>query len=73
MPAKVLGLINKGSLSEGADADITVLDLEKKYNIDVNKFESKSKNSPFNGRAVKGAAFMTIVGGEIKMKEGKVL
>ena len=72
MPAKILGL-NKGSLSIGADADITVLDLEQEYKIDVSKFESKSKNSPFNGRAVKGAAFMTIVGGEIKMKEGKIL
>ncbi|OGF50170.1 MAG: dihydroorotase [Candidatus Firestonebacteria bacterium RIFOXYA2_FULL_40_8] len=72
MPAKVLGL-KKGTLSVGADADITVLDIEKKYNVDVNKFESKSKNSPFNGKSVKGAAFMTIVGGEIKMKEGKIL
>lgn len=72
MPAKILGL-KKGSLSAGAAADITVLDLEKKYVIDVNKFASKSKNSPFNGRPVKGAAFMTIVGGEIKMQEGKLL
>src|SRR3989339_269009 len=52
MPAKVLGL-NKGSLSAGADADITVLDIEKKYTVDINKFQSKSKNSPFNGRASK--------------------
>ena len=72
MPAKILGL-NKGSLSVGADADITVLDLEKEYKVDISKFESKSKNSPFNGRAVKGAAYMTIVGGEIKMKEGEIL
>ena len=39
----------------------------------LTKFESKSKNSPFNGWDVKGEAFMTIVGGNIKMKEGKIL
>ena len=71
-PAKALR-IDRGTLTIGAVADITVIDTEKEYSIDVSKFESKSKNSPFNGWDVKGEAFMTIVGGNIKMKEGKIL
>ena len=47
-PAKILNL-NKGSLKEGFDADITVIDPDKEYTIDISKFHSKSKNSPFNG------------------------
>ncbi len=71
-PAKILRL-NRGTLSLGAAADISVIDTEKEYTIDTGKFESKSKNSPFNGWKVKGEAFMTIIDGNIKMKEGKIL
>ncbi|MBI3600227.1 MAG: dihydroorotase [Nitrospinae bacterium] len=61
-PARILGL-NKGTLSEGADADITIIDIEKEWQIDVTKFRSKGKNSPFHGWKVKGKAEMVIVGG----------
>ncbi len=71
-PARILRL-NRGTLSPGAAADISVIDTEKEYTIDTGKFESKSKNSPFNGWKVKGEAFMTIIDGNIKMKEGKIL
>ncbi|NQU16791.1 MAG: dihydroorotase [Candidatus Saganbacteria bacterium] len=63
-PARILGL-HKGSLREGADADITIVDPKAQYNIDVNQFVSKSKNSPFNGRPVSGRVAYTIVGGRI--------
>ncbi|MCE5336469.1 MAG: dihydroorotase [Desulfobacteraceae bacterium] len=52
-----------GSLREGAAADVTVIDPEAKYTIDVNTFRSKSRNCPFNGMRVQGRAEMVLVGG----------
>jgi dihydroorotase len=64
-PARILGL-PKGTLSVGADADITIIDPQVKWQIDKEKFKSKSRNCPFHGREVTGRARYTIVGGEIK-------
>jgi dihydroorotase len=64
-PAHILNL-PKGTLAPGADADITVIDPQLKWAVDVKAFRSRGKNSPFNGRALHGKAVMTIVGGEIK-------
>lgn len=64
-PAQILGL-EGGSLEEGGVADITVVDLNKKYVIDGNKFLSKGKNTPFNGFEVYGAVEYTVVDGQIK-------
>ncbi|HDJ24259.1 MAG TPA: dihydroorotase [Candidatus Aminicenantes bacterium] len=64
-PARILGLKNKGHLRVGADADLTLIQPQKKQTIDINFFASKSKNCPFNGWVVKGMAIMTIVGGRI--------
>jgi dihydroorotase len=63
-PAKILG-IPKGTLSPGSDADITVIDLSMKTRIDVQKFNSKSKNSPFHGWELDGGAVSTIVNGKV--------
>lgn len=63
-PAGILGL-KKGCLAPGADADLTLLDLEKEWVIDPAKFRSKSKNTPFSGWKLKGAPWMTICGGRI--------
>jgi dihydroorotase len=63
-PARILNL-NKGALAEGADADITIIDMEKEQVIDVSKFESNGRNTPFAGWKLKGWPVMTIVGGEI--------
>lgn len=64
-PAKVLGL-EGGELKEGAAADITVVDLAKKYVIDSKNFLSKGKNTPFNGFEVYGEVVATVVDGEVK-------
>lgn len=64
-PAKILGLM-QGTLRQGADADITIIDPNMKWTIDANKFKSKSRNCPFHGWEVKGRAVRTIVGGKTK-------
>ena len=64
-PARILNL-PKGTLQAGADADITVIDPQLKWTVDVKTFRSRGKNSPFHGRKMQGRAILTIVGGEIK-------
>jgi len=61
-PADLLGL-DCGRLAKGAPADLVVLDIDVSWQVDVAQFQSKSKNSPFNGRAVRGRALRTVVGG----------
>lgn len=63
-PAKVLG-IDKGRLEVGKAADLVIADFEESYTIDVSKFASKGKNSPFNGKQVKGRVYQTLVDGKV--------
>ncbi|MDO5383160.1 MAG: dihydroorotase [Eubacteriales bacterium] len=63
-PAKILG-IDKGTLLVDRAADITVIDPEYEYVIDSNTFASKGKNTPFNGKEVKGQVRYTMVGGKV--------
>lgn len=67
-PAKLMG-IDKGSLAQGKVGDITIIDVEETYTIDPNEFVSKSKNTPFSGKAVKGKIKYTIVNGKVVFKE----
>ncbi len=64
-PARILGL-SKGTLKAGTDGDITVIDPQLKWTVDVKTFRSRGKNSPFHGREMQGRAILTIVGGDIK-------
>lgn len=64
-PARILGLENKGKISVGADADLTILKLKQDVVVDTDRFLSKSRNSPFNGWKLKGTPVMTIVGGKV--------
>ena len=63
-PASVLKL-KIGTLSPGADADITIIDLAEEWTVDSSCFKSKSRNTPFNGWKLKGRAMQTIVGGRL--------
>jgi len=63
-PAQILG-IPKGTLGRGCDADITIIDPSAAGRVDVSRFKSKSRNSPFNGWEVEGRACYTIVKGRI--------
>ena len=67
-PARVLGLPG-GSLAKGAPADVTVLDLARKRTVDVSRFQSKGRNTPFSGWVLKGWPAMTIVGGRIVWRD----
>ena len=72
-PAEVLGLEKgKGSLAVGRVADITIIDPQMKKAVNANEFYSKGKNTPVNGRVFQGWPVMTIVGGKIVMRDGKV-
>jgi dihydroorotase len=64
-PARILGLKNKGRIAPGMDGDLTLLDLNKVTTVDVNSFESKSRNCPFNGWELKGCSVYTVVKGNI--------
>ncbi len=70
-PASILGL-NKGSLGINRPADIIVIDKDEEFTIDVSKFQSKSKNSPYNGYKLKGRVHFTIVNGKVVVRD-KVL
>jgi len=63
-PARILNL-DKGIIACGKDADLTMVDLDTEFTINVSEFASKSKNSPFDGWKVKGKIIMTIVNGKI--------
>jgi dihydroorotase len=63
-PARILRL-DKGTLAPGADADVTVLDLDRRVRVDGASFDSKCSNSPFLGWDLRGAAVMTLVGGRV--------
>ena len=63
-PAQILG-IDRGTLKPGAPADVTIIDPDREWTIDVTKFRSKSRNCPFGGWKVKGLAEEVIVGGRL--------
>ncbi len=67
-PARLLGL-DRGTLSVGAPADITILDPDREWMVDSSQFASLSRNTPFHGWTLKGKATTTIVGGKIVWKE----
>jgi len=62
-PARILGLEN--GLKTGRAADITIIDPEISYRINADRFQSLSRNTPFNGWDAKGKAVLTMVGGKI--------
>ena len=63
-PARILG-IDRGALSAGAIADVTVINPDIRWRIDAARFASRSRNTPFDGWDVRGRAMCTIVGGKV--------
>jgi dihydroorotase len=66
-PARIIG-VDKGTLGVGKQADVTIIDPKAEYEIDVNRFRSKSRNCPYHGWKVTGKVEKTIVGGEIRFE-----
>jgi dihydroorotase len=70
-PAQLFGL-NAGTLQEGHNADITILDLDKEWTVDSSRFYTKGRLTPFEGKHCKGKAAATMVDGQFVMKDGVV-
>jgi dihydroorotase len=66
-PARILGL--DIGIKTGRPADITIIDPDLSYKIDSSKFQSLSRNTPFNGWNMKGKAILTMVSGKILFDE----
>jgi dihydroorotase len=75
MPARIFGLdvLGIGRFKPGAKADLTLIDLDKKWKVDSNSFYSKGRNCPFNGWELYGKAILTIVAGRIVVKDGIIV
>src|SRR5437879_11145900 len=63
-PARLLNLPG-GSLTAGAPADVTILDLDRELTVDPARFHSKSRNTPFAGWTLRGGPWKTIVSGKV--------
>ncbi|MCK5214034.1 MAG: dihydroorotase [Candidatus Omnitrophica bacterium] len=64
-PANIARLANKGLIEEGKDADVVIIDPEIEWEVKAEEFVSKSRNSPFIGKKLKGCVEVTICGGRI--------
>lgn len=71
-PAQIMG-VEGGVLEEGKAADITVFSTDDTWTVDRNQFYTKGKTSPFDGMTMTGKAKLTVVDGEVIMKEGVVI
>jgi dihydroorotase len=64
-PARIFRLEGRGTLRPGAWGDVTVLDPELRWTFDASRSKSKSRNTPFDGWTLRGAAVATIVAGRV--------
>lgn len=64
-PSRILRIQDKGMLKVGSDADIVIVDKNREWKVDAEKFISKGKNTPFHGWILKGLAAVTICKGKI--------
>lgn len=71
-PARILG-IPAGTLGQGTIADVTIIDPAADWQIDVNQFQSRSRNSPFDGAVVRGRVESVWVNGQQVLKQGQVI
>jgi dihydroorotase len=73
-PARAWGLYpRKGALLVSADADFTVIDLNRRGVIDAARMHGKNNHNPYEGRATQGEAVATVVGGQVIMREGELV
>ena len=73
LPAKIFQLKNKGTLAEGFDADIVLVDPKARFKVRPEAFLSKAKYSPFKGVSCIGKAAYTIVNGTLVAEKGTIV
>lgn len=71
-PVQLFSVLNKGRLAQGYDADITLVDLNKKKVVRGAEMQTKVKWTPYEGMTLQGWPIMTIVGGQVVFENGKV-
>ncbi len=71
-PARILDL-PMGRLEAGARADVTVFDPSAEFVVDAEKLECKCRNSPFDGWRLKGRAVHVVVGGRLRLHDGRLV
>lgn len=71
-PAKLFAL-SGGTLSVCSPADIAILDLDREWTVEAENFYTRGTHSPFVGRRLKGRAVMTMVDGQVVMRDGKII
>ncbi len=71
-PQRIHGLVGKGRIAHGYDADITVVDMAKVDTITQAQQKSRAGWTPFEGMTVRGWPIMTIINGEMAMREGQL-
>ena len=69
-PASLYGIADKGSVSEGLDADLAIFDLASSLTVTKEWLKSKCGWSPFEGRTLRGRPVHTIVGGKLAARDG---
>jgi len=71
-PQRIFGLVGKGRLALGYDADVTVVDLQARREITGDWLASKCGWSPFEGQVVTGWPVMTVIRGRVVMRDGEL-
>jgi dihydroorotase len=71
-PARLLGMTGQGTLAAGTDANIVVFDPERAWTVDPARFFSKSRNTPFGGRELKGRVVHTFFRGRHTVTDGAI-
>jgi dihydroorotase len=72
-PARVWGIVGKGRIAVGYDADLVLVDPNRSKTIRNEEQFTKSKWSPWAGRTLRGWPIKTWVGGELAFDSGRVV
>jgi len=72
-PARIFRLEGRGTLRPGAHGDVTILDPDLRWTFDASRSKSKSRNTPFDGYTLHGAAVATVVAGRVVYRREEAL